>query len=354
MYKLTSNIDIFTEKKYYEEIDFIKSIAILSVIVLHSLSTNIKLRIFAPFHIWHAVPIFMVVAGINSSLLLLDKDYEAFKEYSLEKIKKKFIRIVIPFIIILACELLLIYFFKGPMEESIFYFIISGGYGAGSYFVPIFIQHILIFPLVLIFLRKTPISYFNKIVFLFLVSILLEKICMIAGISEEVYRLLYVRYFFASVLGAVLVICKPKFFHLILFSCISFLYIFYTSYYEYELPIIYPAWIFQHAPAYFWTLMIILLLWFLYPKLSLLSNSLMKIGKYSYHIFLVQMVYFWCFDHFVKNAVIEFININYYFIYTVINCIFCIIGGICFFKINYCLYFLFVSMSKSIAFQRNH
>ncbi|WP_459925927.1 acyltransferase family protein [Desulfatiferula olefinivorans] len=337
MCKLNSEIIIIKGGKYYQEIDFIKSIAILFVIVLHSISIELKLDVLAPFHMWHAVPIFMLIAGINSRLYILREGYAPFKEYSFEQLKKKGTRVLIPFGFVLTVEFFIIYFYKGHMEDSLFTFILSGGYGAGSYFVPVFIQHLLFFPLVLIFLNKSKMSFFSKMAVLFCVSILLEKICIFFFISEDLYCLLYVRYFFAAALGAMLLDSKLRVYHMIILALISFIYIFYTSYFGYQISFIYPAWIFQHAPAYFWTLMFVLLLWFLHSKLGLVSEKLSEIGRYSYHIFLFQMVYFWSVDVFVKNAVIKYITPHYFLIYTAINCAMCVMGGLLFFKMNHIL-----------------
>lgn len=51
---------IISQRESY--IDFIKGVAILSVILLHSLAQPILIRTFAFVHLWQAVPVFVFVS----------------------------------------------------------------------------------------------------------------------------------------------------------------------------------------------------------------------------------------------------------------------------------------------------
>ena len=64
--------------KYYEDIDFIKGTAIVFVILLHILSNNALNSIYACFHIWQAVPLFILVSFY---LLLKKLSRVSIKEY---------------------------------------------------------------------------------------------------------------------------------------------------------------------------------------------------------------------------------------------------------------------------------
>ena len=191
---------------YYEEIDFIKAIAIISVIILHTLSHSQLYDIYTPFHIWHAVPIFLMIAGMNSTLSATKQGDSVFhSQYSTLKLKKSFEKIILPFLIVWVFEILILVIFrKTPVttREIIFSFF-SGGIGPGGYFTPLYLQHLLFFPIILwIRNRLTSHSQYVILMGFFLVSVFFEWLCIIIDMPGWLYRLLYVRYFFAAVIGS--------------------------------------------------------------------------------------------------------------------------------------------------------
>ena len=54
-----------SHKKRSINIDVIKGLGILSVILLHTFNTEYLLKIGAPFYIWQAVPVFIILQGFN-------------------------------------------------------------------------------------------------------------------------------------------------------------------------------------------------------------------------------------------------------------------------------------------------
>jgi peptidoglycan/LPS O-acetylase OafA/YrhL len=302
MVTLSGMFDSATKGRF-DEIDFIKGLAVISVILLHTIPPYILLKIFAPFHIWHAVPVFMVIAGINSALSSLkEEEFVLLKEYSPKKIKKSFIRILMPFTVVWLVEILALVITGKATYAKVITSYFLGGMGPGSYFTPIYVQHLIFFPVILLIVIKCDkINPYLTLALFCVLALMVEFACVVLNVPESLYRLLYVRYFFATVLGAYLVRHNFKFNQIAVMALLSVIYIGITSYVEYSPGIIYPAWGFQHAPAYFFTIFVVILLWKVFPYITYIGTLLTKIGKASYHIFLIQMVYFWAFSQFVRN-----------------------------------------------------
>ena len=278
-----------------QRIDFIKGLAIISVIILHSFNESTLLAIGSPFTLGQAVPVFMMIAGYNSTLSCLRKGVITLKAYyEKELISKALRRILVPFCFVLILQVLINYLFISrnhvmSVRELTLLFL-KGGWGPGSYFVPVFLQHILIFPLILLTAIFSNARNFRvqSIAALFLLSIFFEYILIRLEISDSLYRLLIVRYIFAIVLGVYLAIFinsdlqktligKTSKFRIdrenmviltnesansrlkfllrsgivILVSGSGLLYIISTEYFHLTLPFIFPAWGSQHSPGDF-------------------------------------------------------------------------------------------------------
>ena len=69
------------------DVNFTKALAIISVILLHSLALENLLEIGAPLHIWQAVPLFFLVGGMNraKSVHIHGRNFSISKEYSQKK-----------------------------------------------------------------------------------------------------------------------------------------------------------------------------------------------------------------------------------------------------------------------------
>ncbi len=328
MKKFSILFQIEEENRLYQ-IDFIKALAIIAVIMLHSIPGDKLLTIFSPFHIWHAVPIFMVIAGITSTLSNT-KHTSIFRlsdEYSIRKLSKYSKRLLIPFTTIWLVEISIMVAFKGITLSQILKYYFVGGIGPGSYFTPIFVQHLLLFPIIM-WLFDTFSDHRNLILFLiFAFSIFTEWLCIQANIPNPLYRLLYVRYIFAVAIGVFMAkygLQLPVLF-LSLFAAV---YIAMVSYLNINIDVIYPSWRFQHAPAYFYTALIIIVLWKIYPFFKRVGMSLNYIGRASYHIFLFQMLYFWV----LSCRLLDIVHNP--FIWLIMNIFICISMGCLFFKIE--------------------
>lgn len=276
---------VFYDKNRIAYLDFLKGIAITSVILLHALPPSFLTKAFACFHISHAVPIFLFVAGITSYISYEKSSNNSFR-YQINKSITSSIKLFCPYI--LFCLAILLFRNEPFRLKNILY----GQLGPGGYFPLLFIQHLFIFPFIVMFYKKT--NNKNKfLIILFLCSAMLEWACLSIDISAKTYRILWIRYIYVACLGLYFYnnsnlnkLC------LTFFALISSIYIYMTCYHELQIPFIpAPEWSFQHYPAYFYTL-------FLCSFLSKIAQSVQFyhtvsfLGKNSYYIFLSQMFLF--------------------------------------------------------------
>jgi len=286
------------------QIDLLKGLAIISVILLHTWPEKVLLITGAPLHIWQAVPVFILIAGFVGTLSYMRQDTTGFRHcYRFSSLFRRFKRILAPFTLLFIVQIVLLCFtgIKEITLQNIVSSYITGGYGPGSYFIPIILQHILILPILYLWAMRNP-RYFLPTTFL--ISLVLEYLMIIAFVPEWAYRLLYVRYLFAGALGVWLAVSKqPIDKKLIIGALISLIYIFAVNYLNVQFWFLYPAWGSQHAPSYFWPLLIIMVGLIYLPSVSknALSTALEKLGRASWHIFLVQMAFFWAFGGAVRS-----------------------------------------------------
>lgn len=268
-------------------------LAIVSVILLHSLPEGYLFKSGAPFHIWQAVPLFLILTGYNGANSFKKRNYDSISQfYSFEFLYSKIERILYPFLVIWVFQVICYVVIDGGIGiTELIKSLLTGGWGPGNYFIPIIIQATLLMPLIFLLAKR---SVTTMTLVLFVISIALEVVCLLADIPENIYRLLIVRYVFALALGVWLAMNNGKTKWLASLSAVSFVYIGLVSYFGLEL-IMEKYWLSQHAPSYFWTLLLITigLNTFKIKNTNIIGKWSIKIGQASYHIFLVQMVYFW-------------------------------------------------------------
>jgi peptidoglycan/LPS O-acetylase OafA/YrhL len=284
----------------YHQLDYVKGLAILSVVLMHTIVSHLD-HIYAAFHIWQAVPVFFVVAGMTSAISARSSatlpDF-----YSLQRLARHARRILVPFAVVCAVELALL-FGRGELSLGrIFTVPIKGGLGPGCFFTPAIIQHLLLFPLVIWVIRRARRAPpWVTLAAFFALSLALDWLCIAADASPGIYQRLYVRYLFAAVLGYYLVTHPFRSVTGLLAAGFGALYIGIVQHGGYELGMLselsirYPDWSFQHAPAYLYTAALVAALWKLSPSSSLPARGLEVLGRASFHIFLFQMAYFWQF-----------------------------------------------------------
>lgn len=269
------------------EYDFIKGIAIVSVILLHTLDAYL-IPSGAFFHMWQAVPLFVLISFI---LLFKKLEITSLKEYySWENIKKTLKKILVPFILI-ELLILLIFIIKGNFSSLPLSYKALGA-GPGAYYPFIYLQIWIFAPLFFIMMKN---HKWGGWFILLTISILTILSCIFLK-EEFLYKRWFIRYAFLGILAWFWHKNRKNSKWIIPLTIISVFYYFLTIYqiFNFE-PIFDSRWNTQQLPAYFYTFFLFFVLWSTcryFTKMSRrFSNFLCWCGKNSYEIFLLQM--FW-------------------------------------------------------------
>lgn len=285
----------FNRNGYDPLIDYLKGLCILFIVIQHSIPT--ALHHYTMFALWGrlAVPIFLLIQVFHTY-----KKITGGGKISIQ-IEKSWKRVVKPFIVV---QILLVFIDVVLFQKS-FGTVISdlchnGGMGSGGYYPWIYIQ----FAVLLVLLVPTFRKYKKQMVLFFifaLASQLLELLCCLFQMPEWIFRLCAIRYFFIIYLGYILATqgfdLNKKTFAIGIVSliCLCFFVFkdvnlrpfFYTGI---------PAWRTCHWVNYIYVCYILLfVLRWTYEKLQSrkrIVTWIQDMGKYSYEIFMFQMIYF--------------------------------------------------------------
>ncbi len=301
-------------------IDFLKGLCIICVVLTHNLPQSTQKALV--FVAWGsmAVPLFLLIQSyhvFHSNKLRQENniDYQSIKDfYNLPKLWK---RIAKPFITVtLFTGIILVILGQEPLEV-IKKTIRNGGIGPGSYYVWIYFQFFLILPICLKIFTKWGKQYLILIIFI-IISQGLEWICMIIDISEPIYRLCSFRYLFLIYLGYLWTtnkISKELSTSQFIISIISLAILLALYYSTMSLkPLLFDTlWRPFHWLCYFYVALLLpWLLWKVYYYFPFrLRTFIGEIGKWSYEIFLLQMMVFTLYPH-------EYISMDNVYLDTII------------------------------------
>lgn len=283
-------------------IDGIKGVAIISVILLHAFPKTFLHQSFAYIHIWQAVPLFVFV----SFFLLFRKmetsslaDYFSGKRWEVlfRRVIKPFLIVQLIFIILLGCT---------RNRDALLRLLQLGGTGKGSYYPYIYLQIWLIAPFIYKMLKSSP--HMGGVVLIF-TTFLFNYI--LVGTPEKFYSCFIVRYLFMAYLAY---IWLKKKYNVVLLFFLPLVSIAYWIIYELgEMPKgLYPGWGSQQFPTFFYTLLVVFLIQSIYHRIgsSNIEGSSQEcryhtipvknhiklilewLGRNSYEIFLMQMLFF--------------------------------------------------------------
>ena len=286
---------------YFHQIDFIKTIAITAVILLHSLPAYILLDIYSPFHISQAIPVFIMVSGILWYLSYTKITKHTLKDsYTSVYFKQKIKRLIAPFLVVYIIDIVYIISVNFAITTQglirILTFQLPSG-GPGSYYTSLLIQIMLIAPIIFYCYQKNPNL---TLATLFGIDLCFELIAPM--LSYWIYYISSLRYLAAFGLGIYLsaalrtktAFYKTKgFIVLTVLATASFVYI--LVFMRQPTPFFRPEWETQNLFSFFYSSFIVAIILLVHPLFGGLSNVGRKInviGKASYHIFLVQLIYF--------------------------------------------------------------
>lgn len=268
---------------YIEWIDGAKGVAILSVILLHSLPCLREVGWM--WHIGQAVPAFLFITAY-----LISVQFDTLKAYfTWGRFAKMINRVFVPFFIVLAVQLLCYALIdKLPSLKSI---IMGGGIGPGSYYIWLYMQSWILIPFIVCLVRKFPI--WTSCLIMLVISAMAEyAFVQIEDIKfvGDVYRLMPIRYLMVLYLGCVWPMLKDKqkyiFYGLAGVSALLMLNdVYLTSAHTVKLTP--PFWAGYHWYTAFYVVAPIALL----EKIRY-ADIWKQAGKYSWYIFLLQMMCF--------------------------------------------------------------
>ena len=244
------------------------------------------------------------------------------------KHKKIWIKIVWPF---LLAELVILISFIIRDHHFNYHDIIndslcmikSGGYGPGAYYPFIYLQFAAILPIIA-WIFKTHKPYLC--ILFIIISQLVETTCSYLHLPQLAYRLLFFRYIFLFYLGYLL---THKGFILNLYTfCISAICLAFSTYIVYSHQSFFPFLYDFVNPVCHWFcyIYIAFILLFLLKELyyrfksnTFIRHFILYAGKFSYEIFLFQIVYFAIADKYINNYLMFYIpNKDIYIIITII------------------------------------
>ncbi len=279
------------------------------------------------FGFWRdmAVPIFMIISGyVYSKSFDRDQINSLSRAYLPKYTLPKLIRYTVPFVIFFIAEIINLFLIrKTPMPFlKVFALFLQGGAGAGSYYYPILVQFVFLFPLIYFTVKK----YKRTGFFICLaVNAAYELLCWAYGINDMSYRLLVFRYIMVIAYGCYLALpdYKPNLVLCTASLILGFLFILGTRYLGYT-PTFIRFWI---STCFVACLFILPLTMLLLKNCNFGFKPLEIIGKASYHIFLTQMFYFYD-PSLIYNA------ISNRWIEMVVSLVICIFGGVLFYYIE--------------------
>ena len=284
-------------KKRIDFLDYTKAFCILLVIITHIDWTNKNLPIF-DYIINMAVPIFMMISGYNFAMSS-DRtigEWEGGRKglkrlYSIPLMLKKIWRFAEPFLPICVVEIIIIVLQDKHLNLPRIF--LKGAYGPGSYYVPLMIQLVILFPIIYVLVKKFPKA---SLPIMAAFTLLFETYVVVFDMAKADYRLLIGRYLFLITFGCWFYLhpdLRLSYGTLIAMFIIGVAYLYFNrkgvDFY------LFPYWGPTTFPADFYIIPLMVIAFRLFYHKTIpgpIGSLLVEIGKASYHIFLVQMVYY--------------------------------------------------------------
>ncbi len=285
------------EKNYYPQIDFIKALAITAVILLHTLPQSILDAIYADFHISQAVPIFVIASGLIGYVSYKTAVPSKFSQlYTKSYFLKKIQRFIVPLLIMYAIDLVYLLFTNKQTTNETVFRIATGQIptgGPGSFYTSVIIQIILLAPILYYSFSKKPVITIGV---MFLVDLAFELLG--PYIPYDFYYISIFRYFGAFALGILVAdqfrthqriqIKRDLFITVLIPFSVAYLLLYRIS----PIPFFRTEWVSQNFLTAFYALMLVSSVLLIYPHLGNTASKLCIIGKSSYQIFLIQILFF--------------------------------------------------------------
>lgn len=281
-----------TSAQRIEFLDYLKAICVIMVIITHYEWAD-KTSPFFTMLINMAVPVFMIVSGYNFAMSNRKKaEGKLSKMYGWSMIKPKLIRFLVPFFAICLIEMLLLVAENREIHPLRLFLL--GAYGPGSYYVPIMLQLLIIFPIIYILVER---NAKLGITIAAVMNLLFEVGVKAFEMEKYYYRLSIGRYILLIAFGCYLYLHpehRVKRYQMCVMFAAGLAYIIAVFGFDQDL-VLFEYWKTTAMPIAFYIFPIVILLFRRFYHSTIpgaFGRLLTWIGKASYHIFLVQMVYY--------------------------------------------------------------
>ena len=260
-------------KKRIDFLDYLKAICVIMVIITHYDWAD-KDSPFFTMLINMAVPVFMIISGYNFAMSNRKKTGGNLKKmYAWEMIKPKLIRFLVPFFTVCLIEIVLLVIEDKHINPPRIFLL--GAYGPGSYYVPIMIQLLVIFPIIYKLVEK---NARLGIALSGAANLLFEIGVKIFDMDKYYYRLNIGRYLLLIAFGCYLYLYpehRVKKYQLISMFLIGLGYIVAVFGFNWDI-ILFGYWKTTAMPIAFYIFPIIILLCSLLPLTTLQKSDLLK------------------------------------------------------------------------------
>lgn len=276
-------------------LDYIKAVCIIFVIVTHlPWSDEQRSFLLFPFYIDQAVPVFMVISGYAYTRSACKRGICSVRDwFSPPSFVPKLSRVLFPYALIWL-SLLVIGLLNGltePLMGIARFFV--GSWGPGSYYVPVLIQLLVLFPFMMRVVKRWK---WRGYFLLLVLNIAFEAFFTLFDLPAGLYRLCFFRYIVFVLAGMLLYETKCTVPKRILLPCVfaGFLYLLAVNYFDFSPLIFSPIWKNTAAPDVLWVYPIVLLLIRMKGVSARIAfgKVLGLVGRSTYHIFLVQMAWY--------------------------------------------------------------
>lgn len=294
-----------------DNLDIIKALAILSVLVLHAVPARILESSLAVFHVWQAVPIFAVLLGVSAA----HTRTTPLRGYFTRRAWRLLPAFAIVWVLSLGLGLALHDVYAGPL--------LALGYlprsGPGNYYITMMFQFVLLLPLLRRAFDSAPRATLAASIG---IAVLFELAARAWGIEPYLYSSSVLRYLPAIVLGMWVASGRPAWPGLAV--SLPYLIAHVTGW---RIDAFVTAWQPQNVLAFAYpaTLVQVALRTIPAHTRSIGARLLQRIGTASYHIFLVQMLWF--------SAAAQMLHMNGP-TYLVVSIAACVVLGVLFAELD--------------------
>lgn len=260
-------------------IDLIKTIAIICIIITHYPFTNLERKwVLFPYIIEMAMPCLMIVTGYNAG--------NRRNRFTYTDCLRYFQRLFPPWIIFMIVEISLFRYYGMTWKDIFQMMVVYQNYGQGSYFPWVYLKIVLMLPLIDYMIRNF--KGFG-LAMLIMLHLLFEIAVSYFDMSTISYRLTSMRYLGFVAVGFYYTQCNYciEKIDLAVLGGLGGVMIYFLNYHK---PLfLFKQWRVTSLPVivYAFVLVVIALKYYKYQ-----SSIIELIAKSTFHIFLVQMVYY--------------------------------------------------------------